>query len=160
MTVQELSKLYWLNREMELQKRQIEALEAEIAREDEELRQLRLSLDGLRPANTDGMPHGTGVHSPVENTVEHILALEEALDRDRKALVNLTMRRAVRIKQITLERDRLTRYIDAIADPVTQQIFTLRFVNGLSWEQVAVGMGEGYIAGSVKKACYRYLHRH
>lgn len=160
MTVNELSKLYWLNREVELNNKQLAALEAEIERDRQELDALRRSMDGLTASKLDGMPRGTDVHSPVENTVEHILKLEEALQRKHEALVNLTARISARQTLIILERDRLEQYIESLDDPYMRQIFTLRFVNGLLWEQVAASMGEGFVADSLKKACYRYLRKH
>ena len=86
MTVHELSKLYWLNREVELNRKQLASLEAEIEADRRELDSLRRSMDGLTASKMDGMPRGTDVHSPVENTVEHILKLEDALQRKHEAL--------------------------------------------------------------------------
>ena len=160
MTVKELSKLYWLNREVEMNKKQLAALEAEIEKDQQELYFLRRDLDGLASPNLDGMPHGSDVHSPVENTVEHIMKLESTLSRKHDALVNLTARISARQTLIILERDRLEQYIGTIDDSHMRQIFTLRFVNGLPWEQVAASLGAGYMAGTVKKACYRYIRKH
>ena len=159
MTVKELSKLYWLNREVELNKKQLADLEAEIERDKSELYFLRRDLDGLASPKLDGMPHGTDVHSPVENTVEHILKLEDALSQKHDALVNLTARISARQTLIILERDRLEQYIETVPDSNLRQVFTLRFVNGLPWEQVAAGMGAGFLADTVRKACYRYLRK-
>lgn len=160
MTVNELSKLYWLNREVELNNKQLATLEAEIERDRQELYALRRSMDGLTASKLDGMPRGTDVHSPVENTVEHILKLEEALQRKHEALVNLTARISARQTLIILERDRLEQYIGTVDDSHVRQIFTLRFVNGLPWEQVAASLGEGYLAETVRRSCYRYLRTH
>lgn len=52
----------------------------------------------------------------------------------------------------------LERYISEISDSLMRQIFTYRFVNGLSWDQVAAKIG-GNTGGSVKKMCYRYLKK-
>lgn len=159
MTVKELSKLYWLNREVELNKRQLADLEKELEQDRERLAGLRRSLDGLASPKLDGMPHGSDVSSPVENTVEQIMMLESALSKKHDALVNLTARISARQTLIILERDRLEQYIGAMADAHMRQIFTLRFVNGLPWEQVAASLGEGYAQESVRVACYRYLKR-
>ena len=160
MTVKELSKLYWLNREVEMNQRQLADLEAQIKRDTEELKDLRRSMDGLASPNLDGMPHGSDVHSPVENTVEHIIKLEAALSKKHDALVNLTARISARQTLIILERDRLEQYIETVDDSHLRQIFTLRFVNGLPWEQVATSLGPGYMGASVKKSCYRYIRKH
>lgn len=160
MTVKELSKLYWLNREVELDRKQLASLEAEIESDKQELAALRREMDGLTASKLDGMPRGTDVHSPVENTVEHVLKLETSLQRKHELWVNLTARISTRQTLIILERDRLEQFIDTIDSSYIRQIFTLRFVNGLQWGQVAASMGEGFLADSLKKACYRYLRKH
>lgn len=160
MTVKELSKLYWLNREVELNKMQLADLEKELEQDRERLAGLRRSLDGLASPKLDGMPHGSNVSSPVENTVEQIMMLEAALTRKHDALVNLTARISARQTLIILERDKLEQYIGAMEDAHMRQVFTLRFVNGLPWEQVAASLGPGYMGASVKKACYRYIRKH
>ena len=160
MTVKELSQLYWLNREVEMCKKRLAALEAELKADCAELERLRASLDGLHSMNTDGMPHGSGVGNPVESTVMQIMALEEVLRGKHDALMNLKALISARQTVIVLERDRLERYISAIGDPYMRQIFTLRFVDGLSWQQVAVGIGRQESAESTKQICYRYLRKH
>ena len=160
MTVKELSKLYWLNREVEMNQKQLADLEAQIERDTMELKDLRAGMDGLASPNLDGMPHGSDVHSPVENTVEHIMKMEAALSKKHDALVNLKARISARQTLIILERDRLEQYIETVDDSHLRQIFTLRFVNGLPWEQVAASLGPGYMGASVKKACYRYIRKH
>lgn len=160
MTVKELSKLYWLNREVELNRKQLADLEAEIERETEELAGYRASMDGLASPNLDGMPHGSDVHSPVENTVEHIIKLEAVLSKKHDALVNLKARISARQTLIILERDRLEQYIGTIDDPFMRQVFTLRFINGLPWQQVALSIGREETWESVKRSCYRFIRKH
>ena len=160
MTVKELSKLYWLNREVEMNQKQLADLEAQLERDTMELKDLRRNMDGLASPNLDGLPHGSDVHSPVENTVEHIMKLEAALSKKHDALVNLTARISARQTLIILERDRLEQYIGTVDDSHLRQIFTLRFVNGLPWEQVAASIGAGYLPETVRKACYRYIRKH
>ena len=160
MTVKELSKLYWLNREVELNKRQLADLQAEIERDKDSLLAMRRSLDGLASPKLDGMPHGLDVSSPVENTVQQIMKLEEALRRKHDAMVNLQALISTRQTLIVLERDRLERYIGAIDDSIMRQIFTFRFVDGLRWDNVAANMGDGYNTEAIRKAVYRYIKKH
>lgn len=160
MTVKELSKLYWLNREAELNRRQLAELEAQIKKDTEDLQVLRSGMDGLASPNLDGMPHGSSVHSQLESTVEHIMQLEAELRRKHDALVNLTARISARQTLIILERDRLEQYISTVDDSHLRQIFTLRFVFGLPWERVAEDLGTGYLPETVRKACYRYIRKH
>ena len=160
MTVKELSKLYWLNREVELNKRQLADLEKELAEDKERLDGMRRSLDGLASPKLDGMPHGSDVSSPVENTVEQIMMLEAALTRKHDALVNLTARISARQTLIILERDKLEQFIGTINDPYMRQVFTLRYVDGLQWKQVAAKVGDAETWDSVKRMCYRYIRTH
>lgn len=160
MTVKELSKLYWLNREVDLNKRQLADLEKELAEDKERLDGMRRSLDGLASPKLDGMPHGSDVSSPVENTVEQIMMLEAALTRKHDALVNLTARISARQTLIILERDKLEQFIGTINDPYMRQVFTLRYVDGLQWKQVAAKVGDVETWDSVKRMCYRYIRTH
>ena len=63
------------------------------------------------------------------------------------------------MKQCIYERNRLERYIADIPDSLTRQIFALRFINGMSWVQVAMHVGGNNTPGSVKMICYRYLNK-
>lgn len=129
MTVKELSQLYYLNREIEMDYKRLEELEAKI---------------GPQSPRLTGMPHGSNhTDSPTERLVAEIV--------DLKAII--------KTKQIQCihERSRLERYIGGIGDSETRMMFTLRFINGLSWNQVAKHMGDGYMGNSLKKKCYRYL---
>ena len=160
MTVKELSKLYWLNREIEWSQKELSNLQLELERDKAILSSLRISLDGMVSPKLDGMPHGSDVSSPVENTVEQIMKLEEALRRKHDAMVNLTARIAARKTLAILERDNLERYINTIDDPYMKDIFRLRFINGLPWQQVAASLGRIDAWKSVKDNCYRYLKMH
>lgn len=130
MTVNELSQLYYLNREIERDKKQLEDLEWS-------------AIPGS-PIISD-MP--TGSHNN-ESQVEK-LAAEIT---DLKAII------AAKQIQCIHERLRLERYIATIPDSLTRSIFELRFANGLTWTQVALSIGGGNTTESVKKRCYRYLN--
>lgn len=159
MTVKELSKLYWLNREVEGNQKELLRLEAETLKVEEELLALRRDIDGLASPNMDGMPHGTDVCSAVEARALRIMQLEDAVRRKHDALVNLRARISTKQTLVILERDRLEQYVGEIVDPFMRQIMRLRFVNGLSWDQVAACMGNTK-GESVKKRCYRYVREH
>ena len=160
MTIKELSKLYWLKREVEAGTRELERMEAEIFAAETELMNLRRDIDGLASPNLDGLPHGTDVHSAVESRAIQVMQLEEGIRRKHDALVNLRARISVRQTLVILERDRLEQYINTIVDPYMRRMFSLRFVDGLRWEQVAAGLGERILGESVKKRCYRYIREH
>ena len=89
------------------------------------------------------MPHGGGTSDKVGRYAVRIADLRSMID-DRKA-------------RCWDELRRLNAYIDGVEDSLTRQILTLRYVNGLSWQQVANSVGGANTEYSVKHICYRYL---
>ena len=131
MTLKELSQLYYLNREIERDQQRLEELRA------------RASAPGA--SNYDGMPK-----SP---------SFENRLDRYIAEIVDLEAIIRAKITQCLHERARLERYIAEIPDSLTRQIFQLRFINGLTWVQIAFTVGGGNTEASVKMVCYRYINK-
>lgn len=159
-TVKELSKLYHLNREVELNMRQLAELEADCREDEQLLRELRESIGDCSSPPLSDMPKAHNVGSPVESLVLRIGQLESNILRKKNAVMNMRVTISARQTLCLLERERLEAYIDGIGDSLLRQIFTLRFVNGLSWEQVAASIGGGNKAESARRACYRYLKAH
>lgn len=114
MTKQELSQLYYLNREIEKDKKRLE--------------ELRAIATGATSKIT-GMPHVQGVTDKIGNCSAEIA--------DLRGLIELN------IQKCWYELNRLNRYIQSVDDSEMRQILTLRYVNGLTWQQVAFSMGEG-----------------
>ena len=130
MTVKELSQLYWLTREIEADQRRLEELEQ--------------AAGAPSSSNLTGMPHAPNRNdSKVERLAAEIVDLQAII--------------AARQIQCIHERARLERWISEIPDSLTRQIFQHRFVDGLTWVQVALRVGGGNTEGSVKMICYRYL---
>ena len=129
MTVKEMSQLYYLNREIEHLQRQLEELEC--------------LAEGTTQVIT-GMPHGSGTSDKVGRYAVRIADLRSMID-NRKA-------------RCWDELNRLNEYIDSVEDSLTRQILTLRYVNGLSWQQVADSVGGGISADGVRKIQQRYLN--
>ena len=131
MTVKELSQLYYLGKEIELCQKQLAELEAQ---------------RGISAINMDGMPHTKGMtKSQIEQLAAEIV--------DLKAIIHA--------KQIECihERNRLERYIADIPDSEIRNIFTYRFVNRLSWDDVATCMGPGNTPERVRQVCSRYTRQ-
>lgn len=129
MTVKELSQLYYLNLEIERDTKKLAMLESQI---------------GVNTPDLSGMPKGS---SASRGKTEE-LAVEIV---DLKAII------AAKQIQCIHEQARLARYIREIPDSCTRSIFELRFMECLSWEQVAARIGGGNTVDGVKKRCYRYL---
>lgn len=131
MTLKELSQLYYLNRE--------------IKRDQERLEQLRARVSAPGSPNYDGMPKSPSFENRLERYIAEIVDLEAIIQ--------------AKITQCLHERARLERYIAEIPDSLTRQIFQLRFINGLTWVQIAFSVGGGNTEGSVKMICYRYIKK-
>lgn len=129
MTLKELSQLYYLDKEIELDR--------------ERLAELRADLLCPRSPDYDGMPRSPNPEPALERCIAEIVDLEAVIQ--------------AKIEQRIYERARLERYISDIPDSLTRQIFTLRFVDGLKWEEVADKVGGHNTGYSVKKICYRFI---
>lgn len=131
MTLKELSQLYYLNREIE--------------RDTERLEALRTRAYAPGSPNYDGMPKSPSCENRLERYIAEIVDLEVII--------------SAKITQCIHERNRLERYIADIPDAYLRQVFTLRFINGLSWVQVAFGIGGKCTADGARMACNRYIQK-
>ncbi|UZQ49907.1 hypothetical protein [Clostridium kluyveri] len=113
MTKQELSQLYHLNREIEGMQTRLQELET-----------LAVSCTG----NITGMPKIPGISDKVGKYTAEIADLRSLLD--------------ISLKKCFHELNRLNRYINSVEDSRMRLILSLRYINGLSWKQVAFSIGE------------------
>lgn len=130
MTVKELSQLYWLTREIEANQRRLD--------------ELKQTASAPSSSALTGMPH-----APNNN--------ESKVERFTAEIVDLQAIIAARQIQYIHERAKLERWIDDIPDSLTRLVFRYRFVDGLTWDQVAQRVSGGNTMEGVKKRCYRYL---
>lgn len=130
MTKKELSQLYFLNREIEEIQRRIEELEC--------------LATGCTMMIT-GMPRADGCNDKIGKYVAEIA--------DLKCLLDLNL------KKCFYELNRLNRYINSIEDSQMRMIMSLRYINGLPWEQVAASMSYTLSGESVRKAHDRFLKK-
>lgn len=130
MTLKELSQLYYLNREIETLKRQLAEIEC--------------YAEGITQSFS-GMPHGGSTSDKVGAGAVRIADLKSKIENRQIACWQ--------------EYCKLNDYISNIDDSFIRQIMSYRFINGLSWQQVADCIGGGNTADSVKKVCYRHLEK-
>ncbi|WP_411679874.1 hypothetical protein [Clostridium thailandense] len=130
MTKQELSQLYYLNREIEQLKNRITELEC---------------VATSTSSRITGMPHASGISDKVGKYAAEIADLKELLD--------------LNLKKCFYELNRLNRYIESIDNSELRMILSLRYINGLSWEQVAVSISPYASGESVRKAHERFLRK-
>lgn len=96
MTLKELSQLYYLNREIEMDKRRLQELEVK-------------ALPGAQVIT--GMPHAPGVTDKVGEYAAEIADLRGIIEAKHQ--------------QCLYERSRLERYISSIDDSLLRQIFKI-----------------------------------
>ena len=113
MNKRELSQLYYLNREIEEQQRRLQELEA---------------LATSCTSHITGMPKAQGVVDRLAGYVAEIADLRSLID--------------LNIKKCFFELNRLNRFINGIEDSQMRLILSLRYINGLSWQQIAFSIGE------------------
>lgn len=129
MTLKELSQLYYLNREIKMDQRRLE--------------ELRTKAESPSTARITGMPRASGVTDKVSKYAAEIADLKGIIDAN--------------VQRCFYELNRLNRYISKLPDPYMRTILTLRFVNGMSWRQVAAGIGGNNTEDGVRMACSRFL---
>ncbi len=130
MTKKELSQLYYLNREIEEQQRRLRELEC---------------LATSCTAQITGMPRSSGISEKLAKYATEIA--------DLKALLDLNL------KKCFYELNRLNRYIESVDDSQMRLILSLRYINGLSWRQIAFSIGGGNTEDGVRKAHDRFLRK-
>ena len=132
MTLKELSQLYYLNQEIDRDKKRLE--------------ELKIKAYSLPGSKFTGMPSGGAISgSSIDRNIAEIADLEAII--------------SAKLVQCLHERTRLERYIASIPDSLTRQIFTLRFVNCMTWLQVALNVGGGNTEDSVRMTCSRYIEK-
>ncbi len=128
MTKKELSELYWLNREIEEEQRK--------------LNELKAATTGCTTKIT-GLPHVSGIHDKIGDL--------SILIAEQKDLIEL------KIKQSVIEYNRLNRYIENVPDAQMRMILSLRYVNGLTWQQIADNIGGKNTADAIRKKHDKFL---
>ena len=131
MTLKELSQLYCLNREIEM--------------DQQRLAELITKTENVSARQLSDMPKNPNVDNKLERYVAEMV--------DLQAIIHTKLQQCIR------ERNRLERYIAGIDDSVVRQIFTLRFVRGLNWMQVASSIGGSMTDHYVKNTCYKFLRQ-
>lgn len=128
MTRQELSQVYYLRREINSDKERLAKLEA--------------AASSTSPISS-GMPNGKG--GVTDRTA---IAVEIA------ALKDLIYEKICREEQ---ELRRLMNFISSVEDSLMRQILTARFVDNMNWQAVAMRVGGGNTAVTVRQRCNRFL---
>lgn len=130
MTLQELYSLYYIKKEIEAYKLKIEELQA--------------MAESITQKVT-GMPSGGNVSDKVGNAVVAIITYKEMLAQAIQRDIELSMK--------------INQYILTVEDVQLRQIMFLRFIEHLTWREVAMRIGGGNTEDGVRKRCNRYVRQ-
>lgn len=130
MTNKELNQLYWLNREIELDKQWLKKMDIEVLKK-------RQGERGLLPSLAD---------------MECAKELEKEIVLCRRMV-------ELKVEKCFIEYRKLLIFIESVEDSYMRMILTLRHVNGLSWRQIAFHIGGGNTEDGVKMAYHRFLKK-
>ena len=128
MTKKELSQLYYLKKEIKEQQKRLSELEA---------------LATSCTAKITGIPNGNGISDKIANYATEIADLKSLLD--------------LNLKKCFYELNRLDRFISNVNDSEMRIILTLRYSQGLSWQQIAQNMGVLGDGSTERKKHNRFL---
>ena len=115
-------------------------------RDLESARALQTSLNSAAAPGAQvltGMPHAPGYSDKLGDLVPAMLDLSDTI-------ASLEVKKAQRESGVIS-------FIQSIPDYRIRVIFSLRFLQGLTWKEVAAAMGGRNSADGVKSVCYRYL---
>ena len=131
MTTQELSQLYWLNKEIVMWQQELERLENQSKAKGPEI--------------TDVPQHGSSTGNKVENqALRPEIIREEILELKQKAEHELS---------------RLRQYINGIDDSLVRQIIEYKYAQRLTWEETAARIGGANSKESLRKTLQRFLRK-
>ena len=118
------------------------------------LRRQRAEYEPVIMSSAFGSVHGSGTSSPTENAAVNNLSFFEKIDAEIAA-------KQKELAEVEAELNFLNNYIDGIDDLRLQEVFRLRFTQGVSWANIAV---QWFYAPSswslIQKMVYDYINNH
>lgn len=157
MTLKNLSALYYIKREMAVRQRRMRSLIQKIIAAENDLAALREDAGQIGSPALSDMPKASSVSSAVERDAMGLMAKEAQVVKLKALYQDALNKQGDALMREVKDTIRLTEQISKIDDAYIRLIFTLRFVDCLPWEEVALGVGASATVESVKKACYRYI---
>ena len=128
MTREELKQIYYLNKEIKMWQRELDAIECK-------------SL--IKGQVLTGMPFGSGISDPTFNIVAE-------REKYRKIIEG-------KLAEVQVLRRKIIEYIDSIDDSLLRQIIFFRNVSCMSWNQVANEIGGNNTENSVRMMYNRHF---
>lgn len=120
-TPENQAKINWLNR--------YRSLDMEINRKCEELSRWRSRAEKITPTISKA-PGGSGNGDRITDAVEKIVSIEEEINTDVDRLISV--------------RGEVEKAIKSVPDETLRTLLELRYIDGLTWEKIAVKMNYGF----------------
>lgn len=122
-----------------------------------EIEILKRQIDDIDYVITQDSVRGSLPEYPYIETHFKIEGVDyKAYNRKVKRLQRKLSRRMEELIDLVEETNE---YIESIDDSLIRQIIALRYINGLTWEQVAASIGGNNTADSVRMLCDRFLKK-
>ena len=122
-----------------------------------EIKLLQTQIDNIKANTTHDLVKASQTEWPyIECTVKIEGVDIGEYNKKRRRLQRKLNRRVEELIDLVEE---MNEFIENIDDSLIRQILSLRYVNGLPWEQVAASIGGGNTADSVRMTCNRFLDR-
>ena len=128
MTKEELKQIYYINKEIKMWQRELDAIECK-------------SL--IKGQVLTGMPYGSGTSDPTFNIVAEREKYRKIIDG--------------KLAEIQIQRRKIIEYIDGIDDSLLRQVMFLRNVSCMSWGRVANEIGGSNTENSVRMIYNRHF---
>lgn len=106
-------------------------LDRQIERKSEELSRWRERATRITPTLSDMPKSPFGGSDTIQTAIEHIIELEEKINSD--------------IDQLTDTRREILEAIQTVKDEKLQLLLEYRYIDGMTWEQIAVRMEYSYM---------------
>lgn len=111
--------------------------------------QSRIVIDGVIASDQE---------YPYTPHISKVEGLESNLDKFENHIINMELRQVRKMQDMTDRAlSEIRQMVDGIDDEYVKSIVTYRFIDGLSWRQVAFRMGGGISESGVKMAYARYF---
>lgn len=113
--------------------------------------QSRIVIDGVI---------GSDLEYPYIAHIQKVEGLSIDNDKFENHIINLELRRVRRMQDETdTALSEIRQMVDEIDDEYIKAIITYRFIEGMSWRQVAFRMGGGITESGVRMAYSRYMEK-
>ena len=116
---------------------------------------IEAQICSLKPLTSADKVIGSSKSFPYTTMSFHIEGVDaEDYNRRTKRLKNKLVNKK---NELLALQEEVQNFVDAIEDSLTRQIITLRFINCLSWNEIAEKVGVNSSADSIRKISERFL---